>query len=54
MTTTKQLMRKARTLYNVDYMPTHINRANQRSWVRAVTRLGNTWLLAQPVKRIES
>ncbi len=46
--TTKHLMRRARELYNVDYVPPHINRANQRAWVRAVTALGNKWLLSQP------
>jgi uncharacterized phage protein gp47/JayE len=46
--TTKHLMRRARELYNVDYVPAHINRANQRAWVRAVIGLGNKWLLSQP------
>jgi hypothetical protein len=49
--TTKHLMRRARELYNVDYVPPHINRANQRAWVRAVISLGNKWLLSQPIGR---
>jgi len=49
--TTKHLMRRARELYNVDYVPPHINRANQRAWVRAVIALGNKWLLSQPIGR---
>jgi hypothetical protein len=40
--TTKHLMRRARELYNVDYVPPHINRANQRAWVRAVISLGTS------------
>ena len=45
------MLRLARRLYNVDYIPREINRANQRKWVRSVRLLGNRWLLAEYVSR---
>ena len=45
------MLRLARRLYNVDYVPREINRANQRKWVRSVRLLGNRWLLAEYVSR---
>lgn len=45
------MLRRVRRLYNVDYVPRHINRANQRAWVRSVRALGSKWLLAEPVGR---
>jgi hypothetical protein len=44
-------LKRVRRLYNTDYMPREINRANQRKWVQAVRMLGEKWLLAQPVER---
>jgi hypothetical protein len=44
-------LKRVRRLYNTDYMPREINRANQRKWVAAVRMLGEKWLLAQPVER---
>ena len=48
------LRQKARALYNNDMVPEHINQHNQRQWVRAVMRLGDKWLTAKPIKRIET
>ena len=48
------LRQRARALYNNDMVPEHINRHNQRQWVRAVMRLGDKWLIAKPIKRIET
>lgn len=31
--------------------PRHVNRHNQRAWVRSVRHLGDKWLLAMPVQR---
>lgn len=45
------MLRRARRLYNVDYVPREINRANQRKWVRSVRLLGSRWLLAEYVSR---
>ena len=54
MLTTEQLRRKARVIYNNNMVPEHINQHNQRQWVRAVIRLGDKWLIAKQVKRIEN
>ena len=45
------MLRRVRRLYNVDYIPREINRANQLKWVRSVRLLGNNWLLAEYVSR---
>lgn len=45
------MLRRVRRLYNVDYIPREINRANQRKWVRSVRLLGRNWLLAEYVSR---
>lgn len=47
----KALLRRARRLYSVDYVPDHINRHNRHQYVRAVLSLGNKWLLAEPVAK---
>jgi hypothetical protein len=54
MLTTEQLRRKARKMYNNDMVPDHTNRHNQRKWVRAVLRLGNHWLIAKPIGRLDA
>lgn len=41
-----RMLRRVREMFNTDLVPSHINRANQRKWVRAVRRLGDRWLLA--------
>ena len=46
-----QMLTKARSFYNVDYIPPEINRANQRKWVRSVRLLGDKWLLAKYIER---
>lgn len=38
-------------MFNSELVPEHINRANQRKWVRAVLMLGEKWLLAKKVER---
>jgi hypothetical protein len=48
-----EMLKRARTLFNVDYMPPEINRANQRKWVRSIRRLGPNWLLATYIQRKE-
>jgi hypothetical protein len=48
-----KMLTKARQLFSVDYMPKQINRANQRKWVRAIRMLGDKWLIAHQIKRIE-
>lgn len=53
-TSTFELRQRARALYNNDMVPEHTNQHNQRQWVRAVMRLGDKWLIAKPIKRIET
>ena len=54
MLATEQLRRKARVIYNNDMVPEHINQHNQRKWVRAVLRLGDRWLIAKPIGRLNA
>lgn len=42
-----RVLRRVREMFNTEYVPNHINRANQRKWVRSVRTLGDRWLLAQ-------
>jgi len=44
-------LRHVRKLWNVDYVPREINRANQLKWVRSVRVLGDRWLLAKHIER---
>lgn len=46
-----KLLKMARKLWNVDYVPAEINRINQLKWARAVHMLGDKWLLAKYVER---
>jgi len=50
---TEQLRRKARELYNNKEVPQGVNQYNQRKWVRSVLKLGDKWLLAKNVERIQ-
>jgi len=46
-----QALKKVRKLFNVDYIPVHQNRHNQRAWVRSVRSLGEKWLLSKQVEK---
>ena len=50
---TQELRRKARQLYNNKLVPTEVNQHNQRKWVRAVLKLGDKWLIAKQIGRIQ-
>jgi len=50
---TEQLRKKARQLYNNKQAPIEVNQHNQRKWVRSVLTLGEKWLLAKQVQRIQ-
>ena len=50
---TEQLRRRARQLYNNNQVPQQVNQYNQRKWVRSVLRLGDKWLLAKQIERIQ-
>ena len=51
---TEQLRKKARCLYNNREVPAHVNQYNQRKWVRSVLRLGDRWLTAKPLGRLDA
>jgi hypothetical protein len=51
MTELKKLVRHSQELWNSPLVPTSVNRHNRKAWVRSVLRLGDKWLLAQPVRR---
>jgi hypothetical protein len=54
MMLTEQLRKKARCLYNNRDVPEHINQYNQRKWVRSVLRLGDRWLVAKPLGKLDA
>jgi hypothetical protein len=53
--TTKQsqLLRMAVRLYSNPNAPKHINRHNQRAWLKSIQFLGDKWLLAKKVERVQ-
>lgn len=51
---TTHLREQARRLYNNPEAPVHINRYNQRKWVRSVLLLGEKWLLVKKTERKDS
>lgn len=53
--TTKQsqLLRMAVRLYSSPHVPKHINRHNQRQWLKSIEFLGDKWLLAKRVERVQ-
>jgi hypothetical protein len=44
MKTTRDLVRKARTLYNSEWATPELNRRNRKAWVRSVQYLGPKWV----------
>lgn len=51
--TKTQLIKHALKLWNVPYVPREVNRANARKWIAAVERLGDRWLLARKIGRLQ-
>lgn len=49
----KSLIRKAHTLWDNPLVPAHLRRHNRKAWVRSVLRLGERWLLAKPMGRVQ-
>ena len=49
---TYKLKRHAVKLWNNPMVPRHIVRHNRRAWLASVLRLGDKWLLAQPIRRV--
>ena len=48
-----QLIKRALRLWNVPYVPRETNRANARKWIRSVQLLGDKWLLAKKIERLQ-
>jgi len=48
-----KLLKHARELWNVPYVPRETNRTNALKWARSVARLGDRWLLAKQVQRMQ-
>lgn len=48
-----QLAKHALRLWNVPHVPREVNRSNARRWLRSVELLGDRWLLAQPIRRVQ-
>lgn len=51
MTCPIPLMRRAVRLFNSEYATRELNRANRIAWLRAVHKLGDRWLLAEPINK---
>jgi len=47
------MLRRARKLWYLDYIPYHQQRANIRAWVRAIRVVGDNWLLLKNIQRGE-
>lgn len=45
------LLRRAVRLFNSEYVPREVNRANRIAWLRSVHMLGDKWLLAEPINQ---
>lgn len=50
---TRDLVRRANRLWSSPTVPKELNHANKRKWIKAVQRLGDRWLLAKNVPRLE-
>lgn len=51
--TIKALLRHSKTLWNSPFVTEEVNRHNRRAWVRSVALLGDKWLLAKRVQRVQ-
>jgi hypothetical protein len=48
-----QLVKHALRLWKVPHVDKQTNRSNARKWLRSVELLGDKWLLAKKVQRIQ-
>jgi len=48
-----QLVKHALRLWKVPHVDKQTNRSNARKWLRSVELLGDRWLLAKKVQRIQ-
>lgn len=49
-----ELARRAIRHYSNDMVPLSVNKHNRRQWLRSVQLLGPRWVLALPVKKLNS
>jgi len=47
-------LKKVRRIFSQYDAPSEVIRSYQRQWVRSVRRLGDKWLIAKNIERIES
>jgi hypothetical protein len=48
-----RFLKRVRAMFATYDAPPEVIRSYQRQWVRSVRRLGNNWLVAKPIERIE-
>lgn len=48
-----RFLKRVRAMFATYDAPPDVIRSYQRQWVRSVRRLGNNWLVAKPIERIE-
>jgi hypothetical protein len=48
-----RFLKRVRAMFASYDAPPEVIRSYQRQWVRSVRRLGNNWLVAKPIERIE-
>jgi hypothetical protein len=53
MSRVKTLIRKSHTLWDSPLVPQRLARHNRKAWVRSVLFLGDKWLLARKVERLQ-
>lgn len=49
-----QVLRRVRQLFNNPRIPVEHNRSYQRQWVRQVRHLGDKWLLAKHIEKLNN
>ncbi len=48
-----RFLKRVRAMFATYDAPPDVIRSYQRQWVRSVRRLGNNWLIAKPIEKIE-
>jgi len=48
-----RFLKRVRAMFATYDAPPEVIRSYQRQWVRSVRRLGNNWLIAKPIEKIE-
>jgi hypothetical protein len=53
LTMKTRFLKRVRAMFATYDAPPEVIRSYQRQWVRSVRRLGNNWLIAKPIEKIE-